>query len=290
MGPVHAAAHVHLAFVEFQQAGTAVLDLGEGEMAVILGVVHDFVRGVGEFERTLRGGHGRAGAVKVHVQPLAAILAVLDLSVHRVLLRVDAQRPGQGDEGDAPGTRSGQPALRNADRRHRDVPGLGIVDDGQVLADDLHQFLGIGHILPLFRGEIPLEKRLVRAQKLVFHTRADDGVPLVVTVHEILQGNVMEVFPAQGLEKRLHALVVLGLGHEGLDRAPVAPGPLDGRCHVMAIAMLLHECEGLVVRRERCLVGVPQGILIGEPPVVFRPLLLRHGRHLHVLRRRNNIQ
>ena len=141
MGPVHAAAHIHLTLVEFQQVRTAVLDLGQGEVRVILGVVHNLVRSVGKLQDTLRGGHGRAGAIEVHVQPVAVALAVLDLSSHGILLRVDAESAGQGYKEDIAGAGIRRAMIEYAERRHWDGPGLGVVMDGNVVPDPIHDIL-----------------------------------------------------------------------------------------------------------------------------------------------------
>ena len=281
MLPVHAAAHVDFALIESQQPRPAIDEAGNRKVAVVAGIRNGAGRRIAEPQDAGRG-LGRRGAVEVDVEPLA-VLPVLDLAGYGILLRLKTERPGQRDKEDVAAAGQGQTAFEHRGRAHGDVPGKRTVQDGNMVPDPLHKRLRRSDRVREMLPEIAVERR----QELILNTGAEETVCRIVVLQDFQRG-ILQVLAAEGRQHLLDPLVVAAHGHEGLDGLPVAAGSEDRSGHVVAITLPLHEGKGLVVGRERRLVGMAEGILPGKAAVVLRALLRRHRRDVRALRRRHD--
>ena len=141
MGPVYPAAHVHFAFIEGHQVRPPVLYLGQREMRVVLRIGNGGRRGIGQLQEALGRNRCFGMAVKRDIQPLSVLL-ILHLAGDGVLLGIEAGKAAKVYEEDVARAGIGQAITIHTRRRHRDVPGFGVVQDGDVLHHPLTDLFG----------------------------------------------------------------------------------------------------------------------------------------------------
>ena len=201
VAPAGALAHVYLALLKVEQAGHTLVDAGDGEVAVVFGVLNDGGGGVAQHQGAC-GGCLLHGRVEVHVHP-AAVFPILHLRGDIVLAGLDVEAARQVYKEDVARAAVGGAAAPHAHGGLRDALGLGVGIQVYVLAHPFHQQGGVFlHLLDVLGLELLAQELLEGTDdELVLHTRAQLLALGVEVVFQYVVLHVAQVLVAQRAEQ-----------------------------------------------------------------------------------------